>query len=318
MRPEAVGACGKRLALRAYPLVLEHGDEQYERFPALDAAWPEIKAALPVLIGGKNHRLQRFCRALNTFLRFCGRWDEALALSLAAEQRAHETGDDLSAAWRANDAAWYLVLRGNPSEALIFADRIESYWQNDNVDAQRRAAIMHLRGEAHALLGNHQAAIDGLCEALQLHQSLSPTSKNVFKIRNSLAGSLRSAGELDKAAQQTMEALGIASRQEHSEGIAACTGNLAELALDRQAWPDAERLAREALALSEPLGHKQLVATDSQRLAKALARQGRGAEGRCHAERAVALFTELRSPDLPEARATLAECLREPPTEARS
>jgi hypothetical protein len=60
VRPEAVGACGERLAERAYALALEHGDEQFDRFPALDAAWPEIKAALPVLIAGGDLRLQRF------------------------------------------------------------------------------------------------------------------------------------------------------------------------------------------------------------------------------------------------------------------
>ena len=93
-----------------------------------------------------------------------------------------------------------------------------------------------------------------------------------------------------------------------SECVAAFTGNLAELALNREDWPAAERLAREALALDEPVGRKELIAKDCHRLAKALARQGRGAEGRCHAERAVALLTELRSPDLAEAQATLAEC----------
>jgi hypothetical protein len=97
--------------------------------------------------------------------------------------------------------------------------------------------------------------------------------------------------------------------------MAGIPGNLAELALHRQHWPEAERLAREALDLDEPIGRKELIARDSQRLAKALARQGRGPEGRCHAERAVALFTELRSPDLAEAQATLAECQGEPPAE---
>ncbi|WP_295456306.1 hypothetical protein [uncultured Thiodictyon sp.] len=51
-----------------------------------------------------------------------------------------------------------------------------------------------------------------------------------------------------------------------------------------------------------------MIASDCRRLAKALARQGRGAEGRCHAERAVAICTELRHPDLAGAVATLAEC----------
>jgi len=38
-------------------------------------------------------------------------------------------------------------------------------------------------------------------------------------------------------------------------------------------------------------------------------RQGRGGEGRRHAERAVAIFNELRSPKLAEAQPVLEECL---------
>ncbi len=101
----------------------------------------------------------------------------------------------------------------------------------------------------------------------------------------------------------------IARALPHPEGVATYTGNLAELALDRERWPEAEALAREALELAEDVGRKELIASDSCRLAQALARQGRGAEGRCHAERAVAIYSELRSPDLAEARAALDECL---------
>jgi hypothetical protein len=85
-------------------------------------------------------------------------------------------------------------------------------------------------------------------------------------------------------------------------------GHLAELALVREQWTEAESLSREALKLAEEVGHKPLVAYDCWRLAKALARQGRGAEGRSHAERAVAMFTELRSSKLAEAQALLEEC----------
>ncbi|WP_295447550.1 hypothetical protein, partial [uncultured Thiodictyon sp.] len=67
--------------------------------------------------------------------------------------------------------------------------------------------------------------------------------------------------------------------------------------------------------MDEPVGRKALIASDCRRLAQALARQGRGAEGRWHAERAVALYTDLRSPDLAEAQATLAECRAQPPWE---
>lgn len=95
-------------------------------------------------------------------------------------------------------------------------------------------------------------------------------------------------------------------------GVATYTGNLALLALDREDWPGAETLAREALPLSEKLGRQQLIAEVCCRLAQALARQGSRVEGLPYARRAVEIYTKLGSPDLEVARATLAECEANP------
>ena len=48
----------------------------------------------------------------------------------------------------------------------------------------------------------------------------------------------------------TGEALRIAKKIDDREGVADCTGNLAELRLDREDWAAAEGLARQALALA--------------------------------------------------------------------
>lgn len=125
---------------------------------------------------------------------------------------------------------------------------------------------------------------------------------------NDLAGELRMSGQLDEAEPLYHEALAIAKDLHAPEGVAIYTGNLAILALNRGQWSEAEHLSREALKLSEEVGRKELIALDCRYLAQALARQGRGAEGRDYAERAVAIFTELRSPRLAEAQAVLKEC----------
>ncbi|HYN79755.1 MAG TPA: hypothetical protein VES73_18395 [Lamprocystis sp. (in: g-proteobacteria)] len=90
------------------------------------------------------------------------------------------------------------------------------------------------------------------------------------------------------------------------EGVLDCAGRAAAH------WQQANAGARERAVVIRlrGLGH-QLAKDYPAAIAdwhEALARQGRGAEGRCHAERAVALFTDLRSPDLAEAQAALAEC----------
>ena len=77
---------------------------------------------------------------------------------------------------------------------------------------------------------------------------------------------------------------------------------------DREDWPAAEALAREALPLSEAVHRQELVANDNRVLAKAVVRQGEAAQALPHAQRAVAMYSRLGHPSLAEAQAILAEC----------
>jgi tetratricopeptide (TPR) repeat protein len=308
-RPEAVGLSGERLAGQAYALAVENGYKNFARFPALEAAWPQLAAALPVLIAGDNSRLQTVCDALTDFLDFSGRWDDWLSLNTEAEDRAVRAGDLMNAGWRAFHAGYAHSLRGQSAEVMACADRIDAHWQVAvRAGARERAIAIRLRGVGHELVKDYPAAISAYREVLDLRRSLSPKSEDVALVLNDLAQCLRGSGQLDEAEMHHREALAIAEALPDPEGVATCTGNLAVLALDRKQWPEAESLASEALKLAEELGRKELVASNCSNLARALARQGRGAEGRENAERAVAIFTELRSPDLAWAQAVLEEC----------
>lgn len=308
-RPEAVCASGERLADQAYALVVENGYQKNTRFPALEAAWPQVSAALPWLIAGEGRRLQTACCALDRFLRFSGRWYDALFLFTEAESIAERSMDFESAGQRAFDIGYCHYLRGQSDEVMAAANRATTHWKGTQAGAFQLAHSTRLRGLGYELARDYPAAVSACREVLGIWRSKSPKCVEVATVLNDLADVLRQSGQLDEAEKHYREVLAIGKGLSEPEIVAVSTGNLAELALDRKLWSKAESLSREALKLAEEIGRKDMVAGICRYLAKALARQGRGAEGCCHAERAVVILTELRSPDLIQAQAVLAECL---------
>jgi len=309
-RPEVVNETGDRLEKQAYALVVESGYAKHERFPVLDAAWPTIAAALPRFLAGENARLQTVCNALANFLNFTGRWDEWLALSRDADSRAVAAGDFDNAGWRAYHAGMVHYLRGQSAEVLACADRAEAQWRKVKAGARERATAIQLRGIGHELAKNYPAAIAAYREAVELYRSLGRESEDVAISLSCLADAEKASRDFDAAERDYRESLRIACAFGYREGVAADTGNLAVLALDREDWPGAETLAREALPLAEKVGRQELIASDCCRLAKALVRQGKKAEALPHARRAVEIYQKLGSKNLTEAQQTLAECER--------
>ncbi len=307
-RPEVVAETGNRLEQRAYALIVENGYRKHGRFPALEAAWPTVAPALPLFLAGPHSRLQTVCDALTNFLNFTGRWDEWLSLSQQAEDRTVAAGDHYNAGWSAFQAGWVHRLREQADEVLACANRAAAHWQTAQAGVSERVAAIRLRGNGYQLKEEYPAAIAIYREALALAHSLSAESAEVATVLNALANAERDSGDLAVAERDCREAMRVARTVDDAEGVAVCTGNLAALALDRNDWPQAETLAREALSLSDNLGREDLIAEDCRRLAEALVQQGKPAEALPHARRAVDIYTRLGSPGLEGARGTLAEC----------
>jgi tetratricopeptide (TPR) repeat protein len=307
--PEVIAQTGQRLAASVYALALE-GDfrdfRNYARVPVLTAQWPKIAAALPLFLQGDNARLQKLCDALNRFLNFSGHWDEWLALSLQAEARAAIAGDSDSAGRRAYNAGWVYRLRGQGKEVLDCARRGEAHWAKSN--SPEKALAIRLRGKGHQLEKNYPAALAAFQEMIDFARALSPENENVAMGLNDLGWAEQEAGDLDSAERHYSEALRIATAIGYNEGIATNLGTLAGLLLEREDWPAAEALGREALQLTEAMGHQLFIAYNCWQLAKALARQGRPAEGLPYAQRAVDIFNKLPSPEMAKAQAVLKEC----------
>jgi tetratricopeptide (TPR) repeat protein len=307
-RPEVVAETGGRLEQRAYTMIVENGYNKHDRFPVLEAAWPTVAPALPLFIAGTNPRLQTVCEALGAFLNFTGRWDEQLSLSQQAEAKAVAAGDHASAGRRAYDAGWVHNLRQQADAVLASADCAAAHWQTAQVGTRGRAAAVQLRGIGHHLKADYSAAIAACHEALELDRSLSAESEHVAFDLNWLSNAEKDSGDLAAAERDYREALRVARAVGYAEGVANSTGNLADLALDREDWPGAETLTREALPLAEKLGRQELIASDCYRLATALLRQVRPVEALPHARRAVDIYTWLGLPNLEAARAILKEC----------
>lgn len=309
-RPEAISRAGGRLTDRVYALALENGYEKYDRFPTLEAEWPAVAAALPLFIQGENGRLQTVCSALVKFLEFSGWWDVSLSLNRQAEEKAVAAGDSHRAGWRACDAGWIFRLRSQPDEVLACAARSAAHWEKaPQAGAHEKATAVRLRGEGHTLREDFPAAEEAIREALELWRTMTPESKHVATALNALAGIEHQQSHYAAAERDYGEALRIHKACDYLEGVAIVTTNLAELALDCEKWATAEAQAREALALSEQVGRKDLIGAACSHLASALARQGKLQEGLPYALRAVEISSQLRQPeDLERARAVLEEC----------
>jgi tetratricopeptide (TPR) repeat protein len=307
-RPEEVGVSGDRLGDWAYANAVESGRHQYHLFSVLEAAWPQLAAALPVLITGESSRLLEFCQSIINFLETSGRWDEIILLSTAIETKANNSRDfSTAASWVIWSGAIYFW-RGELDELKDCSDRCAGYVEAGTLGAEEQMWSTRLKGHWLALTEDLHSALDAYRDMIKLARRLSPGGRRLSATLQVTANCLQELGQLEEAETYAREALAIARKDSDHIEISGVTGTLSQIALDREQWVEAERLARKGLSISERVQDILGIAIQSRNLAEALARQNRGTEGLRHAEYAVRILTTLRSRRVDKARATLARC----------
>ena len=310
-RRKVVAEVGRRLKQRAYQLIEENYKEEWHRFPVLDAAWPILEAALPLFIEGPNQHLQEVCDKIDLFLEFSGRWSELISFHEQAEAKAVAADDFYNAGWRAYHIGWMEQSREDSNKAHACADRAEAFWRMvpTKASALHQGRVMRLKGLAYLRAKNYDAAIACCSQALRMWEPVEKDEPDIIaRGLNTLADCKRLSGDLAGAERDYREALRKARAIPYKQGIRTYTGGLAEIALDRCNWLEAAKLAREALALCEDASHQDMIAENCHRLAKALLRQGKGAEGLSYARLAENIYTKLRSPRLEAVRETRCQC----------
>jgi tetratricopeptide (TPR) repeat protein len=187
---------------------------------------------------------------LANFLNFSGLEAEHQALNLQAEGKGLAAQDFANAGWRAYQAVLVFARRSQSAETLACAERCTGHRDRALFAGGREKALaIRLRGLDHKIEKNYPVALEAYQEALAIWRTISPESDDVAIGLNSLAAVEGLQGDFAATERDYREALRLARKINDREGVVIYTGNLAELALDREDWPAAEALAREALPL---------------------------------------------------------------------
>lgn len=296
-----------RLNAYVYDLVRQYGGfDNLAGFQVLEEQWPMVAAALPLYQHDTNARFQQVCQWLYSFLSSSGRWDEQLALHAEGEKSAIAANDWINAGWRVYGMAFVYRERNQTPELVECARRVNTYWSAPSV--HERVFAVRLVGQVAMAERNYPAAVTAFRESLDLQRAFDPGSPEVTLALNSLAGAEARVGDFAAAERHYHEGFELAKQKNYPKHQAHIGCNLARLAVRQQKWNEAEALAREAFVLLESFQSQDLNARNYLTMAQALAGQGRPAEGRPYAARAVELFSRMRSSDLEAAQVVLKEC----------
>jgi tetratricopeptide (TPR) repeat protein len=230
-------------------------------------------------------------------------WDDWVATHLAGLEAARALRDPYGQAKILNG------LGVAYSDRRQYAAAMDCYRQalalfTELGDADGQAWVRNNLGVAHVDLGELPAAVEEFNRALPLYRDASDTPGEGICLNN-LGDACRRSGETDQAARHLEDALAIQRRTDDHAGQRFTLHTLADLHRDQGEYDQAVRRYREAHTLSVTLGDQWGAARVLNHLGDTLAATGDTEPASDCWRQALAVLSELGSPEADEIRARL-------------
>ncbi|MBI5301920.1 MAG: tetratricopeptide repeat protein [Chloroflexi bacterium] len=280
--------------------------ESCKTYSQLETEWANLDAAIKwfaeVNTIARQDKAQLYIelvRAIDEFLRFSGRWDEALILNGTAYEEAYSMGN-----WR--NAAFCAMTLFSISEARG-SDVDKVYWQDRLADSLGHIAKRDTTFGPF-ILGMAAFQKKDYTEAARLlKESLSDSHNSISDLQlevtfHQLGTIARDQKEYEIAERYYMQSLEL-SRKRGSRGHEVKVySELGQLACDCKQWARAQEWFEKEVALAKELGNQEWVAEATYSLARVHEAEGHVDLALPLAQDALKIYERLRHRDLAEVR----------------
>ena len=290
--------------------------ESYKTYHRLEAEWLNLDAVANWLwetaavqggvVGDADaaRMLSDLARALQNFVWFIGRWDEAIQLAASAYTVANALHDWRVAGRHAYDVAWIYYERGRIDDLAMWTNRCAEAWAREG-GKDEQAIALQLKSSIAQEREDYEEAERLMQEALAIWHDLDATESVAIGL-NSLGGLARERKDYDAAEDYYRQALELAQKIDNKKGQAIYINNLGKIALDRERWAEARDWFEQALPLAQEIGQQNLIAAVQAGLARVWEGEGRADMALPLAHAALAIYERLQHRKLTETRALVA------------
>lgn len=291
--------------------------DNYARYPALDAQWPNLEAMASALraLAGINDAtgegsilrdaeaarlLHELADALYQFLYFRGYWIEQIQLQTWAYAANLALGTWSAAGWSAYWVAFTYYNRGKTEQVDAWATRTAAAMARSG-NRRDQAFATRLQGLVAQQRNQWNEASRFYQTALNTYRILGAEEDQAIVLND--MGNLACAQQgYEQAETYYRQALALAEKIGYIEGQTTYTGNLGRLALDYNLPVEARRWYERELILAKQMGYLEMIAHASYGLAQVSEEEGRYTDALAQAQEALQISERLGDRNLAETR----------------